>query len=542
MHSHKSHSWSTTPRPFHISPSILALLVAVLLVIAGSYLRFHQLGAQSLWADELFSASVAHDHPFIPSNQQPVFERLSILQVTLGQSFLTAKAADQSPPLFELLAKASIAVWGLNEFSVRFPSALAASLLLAWLGWHFFRAHDQSERIVFGWALLFCAIDGALIQYAQEARVYSAGTLLAGILCGRWYIRWNRGFFEEPLPEWPEVCVFIAACYAHNNLTLLTAILLSVYGMEALRRRDLAALARITAIPLALSPWVWLSWHTYFFTLNRGIAWVDMSWHQALNAAVLSTGQVFDSPWIGLVLIIWVGAWAFKRAMAFAGRLPYPDTNPSHAGSPPWVPPLAMMALLISYDALVAAVVARSGIYHYRHIIFMVPAMAMMAGTLLCGLRSPWMHALAGAIAIALATGPLQATLHTQKADFRGAYQFVVSKIAAPAPIIGITPADRRFYLDVLAPNQPYEFIPLSVFEATSYQRACDQIKTNPAQQVGLVTHKMRAGFIDDLYRLCNDTFERKQNFEGREVVAEVWQRRKTIQPEVDMTKSLKNP
>ena len=182
------------------------LAVMVLLVLLGGWLRLHDLGAKSLWADELFSVSVAHDHPFVPDNGQPVFERLRILDVTLGQSFLTAKGADQSPPLFELLDKASIAVLGLNDFSARFPSALAGCLLLAWLGWRWARAADGTERAVFGWALLLCALDPVLVQYAQEARVYSTGTLLAGMLCGWWFLRWHRGLASSPLPGWVKPC------------------------------------------------------------------------------------------------------------------------------------------------------------------------------------------------------------------------------------------------------------------------------------------------------------------------------------------------
>ncbi|WP_298437703.1 hypothetical protein [Ottowia sp.] len=507
------------------------LAVMVLLVLLGGWLRLHDLGAKSLWADELFSVSVAHDHPFVPDNGQPVFERLRILDVTLGQSFLTAKGADQSPPLFELLDKASIALLGLNEFSARFPSALAGCLLLAWLGWRWARAADGTERAVFGWALLLCALDPVLVRYAQEARVYSTGTLLAGMLCGWWFLRWHRGLASSPLPGWGEIAVFVLACYGHNNLILLSAILLASYGLEALRRGDWRAIARLAVVPLAFLPWVWLSWHTMFFTMDRGIAWVQFTWAQAWAEALRSTDIVFLRPWIWLVCAAALAAGLWRGGAWWRGDS---GVAPDAAGplrAFPWLTALAMLLLILVYDALVSAVVARTGVYHYRHIIFMVPAMAMLGGVLFSTWRRPWVHALLVLAVVAAAVQPIRATFAEPKTDVRGAYRFVLDRVPPDAPVVGITPADRRFYLDVLAPGAPHLFLPLSVYEPVAYGKACERLRARGAAAVGLVTYQMRAGFIDDLYSLCSDAFERADTFHGNGVVAEVWLRREPAGP-----------
>ncbi|MCB2033833.1 MAG: hypothetical protein KDF57_11160, partial [Ottowia sp.] len=67
-----------------------------------------------------------------------------------------------------------------------------------------------------------------------------------------------------------------------------------------------------------------------------------------------------------------------------------------------------MLLLILAYDALVSAVVARTGVYHYRHIIFMVPAMAMLGGVLFSTWRRPWVHALLVLAVVAAAVQPIR--------------------------------------------------------------------------------------------------------------------------------------
>lgn len=79
-----------------------------LLVTVGVGLRFHDLDQRSLWADELFTLSIAQYHPILPEAGQFWFRRIQLLQIGDGDTFWTAKAADQSPPLNELLQKATV--------------------------------------------------------------------------------------------------------------------------------------------------------------------------------------------------------------------------------------------------------------------------------------------------------------------------------------------------------------------------------------------------------------------------------------------------
>src|SRR5674476_1158490 len=79
-----------------------------LLVAAGVGLRFHELDQRSLWGDELGTLAIAQFYPFLPAAGQPLYRRIQVTQIGDGDTFLTAKAAEQSPPLNDLLEKATV--------------------------------------------------------------------------------------------------------------------------------------------------------------------------------------------------------------------------------------------------------------------------------------------------------------------------------------------------------------------------------------------------------------------------------------------------
>ncbi|MDB5850812.1 MAG: rane protein-like protein, partial [Rhodoferax sp.] len=126
----------------------------VLLVVLGCFMRFHNIEKKSLWADELFTLSMAQYHPLVPEAGQPWYRATSVMDIRDGDTFLSAKAGEQSPPLQDLLEKASVHLLGSSDFAARLPGALAACALLAWFGWFAARATDPWERSVLTWSLL----------------------------------------------------------------------------------------------------------------------------------------------------------------------------------------------------------------------------------------------------------------------------------------------------------------------------------------------------------------------------------------------------
>lgn len=484
------------------------------IVLLAAFLRLHQLGDRSLWADEIFSASVAADHPLVPSDGIPWFERVRILDVRLGQSFWTVKAADQTPPLFELAVKLSLALFGLNEFAVRFPSALAGIMLVAWLALSAARGNGVIERAAFAWAALFCAVAPEAVSYGQEARAYSTGMLWATVLVGQWYRRWLHGFAAAASPGWGEILVFVLGCHTHFNLILLSAVLLIAYGWVALQRRDRAAVVRLMLVPLACVPWVAMTAHTYLFTMDGGIAWVRMAWYQVVAASVGVMPRLFIWAWIALVAASLTWFWGLRRwPLSRGGR-----------GAPSLLPVLSLLGLMLAYLVLLGLMVSRSGIFHYRHLMFLMPALALLGGHLLSPIR-PAQAVVTGLIALLAAMMSPRDLSHRATDDFRAAFGYVLERLDPVAPLVGITPADRRFYVDVLTPGSTRPLILLPALEdhPEAYAAACQQLELSRATQVGIITHRFRLPFTQALLARCQHRYEVVESKEVGGMLVELW-------------------
>lgn len=129
----------------------LAAIVAV-----GLCLRWWNLGGESLWFDEAYTAFAA---------QQTPARLIELVRV------------DNSPPLYYLLMRFWTAVFGESEFSLRAPSALAGSIALILTAYLARRwLDDQLSELV---AVALAAVSFLLIRYAHEARGYEIFALAA---------------------------------------------------------------------------------------------------------------------------------------------------------------------------------------------------------------------------------------------------------------------------------------------------------------------------------------------------------------------------
>jgi mannosyltransferase len=120
-----------------------------LVLLAAFGLRIYGLGAQSLWYDEAFSVILARAE--LPTA-------------------LLMLSADFHPPLYYLVLRAGIALFGSSEFAVRFVS-LVPSLAMAPLIWALARRLFDRPT---GWlAAGLVSLSPLLVWYAGEARMYS---------------------------------------------------------------------------------------------------------------------------------------------------------------------------------------------------------------------------------------------------------------------------------------------------------------------------------------------------------------------------------
>jgi mannosyltransferase len=134
-------------------PVVTALLLAIFLL--GMGLRLYGLDADSLWADEIFTASRA--------------------QRDLG-SLLTQAAGDVHPPLLYTVIRFFVFIAGDSEFVLRFQAMLFGSfsiLLVHKLGQILW---TRKEGLI---AAFLLAVSPYHVQYSQEARQYALMIFLA---------------------------------------------------------------------------------------------------------------------------------------------------------------------------------------------------------------------------------------------------------------------------------------------------------------------------------------------------------------------------
>jgi mannosyltransferase len=178
------------------------LLVLAFLLLLGAGLRFHGLGRESLWNDELDSRRVSG-------------------AATAGEVVAKTLAEDGHPPVFNLLLHFAEQFFGDSEAALRFPSAVAGVLSIGAIFVLGRLLYGTTEGLLGAGLLtvLWCPI-----YYSQEARPYSL--LLAAVLVGScfWVAllrRWEEnGEENDGGTPWGLAAGYIfsalCCCYLHH--------------------------------------------------------------------------------------------------------------------------------------------------------------------------------------------------------------------------------------------------------------------------------------------------------------------------------------
>jgi mannosyltransferase len=168
------------------------------IVLCGAVLRIYNLGAESLWRDEAISIYLA---------KQPIWEMLK-------------NRADKShAPLYFLLLKPWVGLFGDSEFAVRMFSvsaALGSIPMIAALGTALFK--DRRVGLVAAALLCFSPLH---VEYSQETRMYTLAVLLA-LVSTHCLFRLMR---EGTRARW--ICYLVSTIvliYEHNSAWFIVGI------------------------------------------------------------------------------------------------------------------------------------------------------------------------------------------------------------------------------------------------------------------------------------------------------------------------------
>lgn len=285
------------------------LTYAWIIFAAGLALRFFRLDHLSLWSDELFTVAAAINvGPDVPWHH---FSPKVIQELNFNDSLITWKAADNTPPLFELALIFWVECFGSTDFSLRALPALLGALppLIFFYGLR--KSIGARSALIFS---IFIAFSSSALTYSQEVRSY----ILVMMLCSIATVRLiNHVLIHDKLPNtlerkppntWPDIFIYTLMAYTHYTGLFMAGLLAGVYVIfVALPQKRYAQIFAFLIVPISILPWFYLSKKAFFFNSKGGYGWRDYS---LSDVTELMTPQTLDFflPNAGIWLIPILGA------------------------------------------------------------------------------------------------------------------------------------------------------------------------------------------------------------------------------------------
>ncbi len=498
----------------------LAIAAALL---AGAYLRISGIGGPSLWEDELFSADIILNRPVLPHDGAALFERIPLWETGSSESFWTIKAADQSPPAYELAGKALLPIFGDSEAGLRAGSALASLTFLIWLGWRIWRHRATAPGMVYATALLMCVSCAMMVFYAQEVRAYSLGGAFAGVITVLFLERTLDGWRRARLPAWPEICLFIGAALTHYNLTALCALILAAYSVEALRRRDWYALLRMACVLAAVLSWLFLNYHSLTATTQGRFGWVSKpSYGQALITGLRSLKDGVLGPQLASTMAVTVLVAACLLLPTWLHRK-RPSRQPPVSAFPPesiMTSALALAALVSVYFVLATLIMRKSGIVHVRHYLFLLPAVYLLFGLAIAQIwqRARWLAWGLLAVAVVSQWPMMESFRSIHKVNHRLAAAIAMEHLRDGDVVLTdfmLNPAGHRYYLE----RRANKSLVLHTYRRPS--DACAAVQGRA--RFGFVRHIAFDDLTQALQQACGQGY-RIQKFDADGMLFELWE------------------
>jgi uncharacterized membrane protein len=245
--------------------------VLVIVIIAlGVWLRFHDLGRQSLWQDEIHTVLYVNDSPSFAA----VVQRVATWDV--------------HGPLYYLLLRGHVAVLRglqqpISEVNLRILSALLGSLALIAV-WLLAQRIFTNPVYALGMLALAAASPYAVV-YAQELRMYSLVQVLAPLALYFALCLWDR-----PGRQW----LWPAAGFVGTCLLLLYSSLIGTFFVGGLG----AAVLVLAWSERREHPARWTRVLLLGGLILAGyLPWLGVMWRQSTKLqGGISTGQVFTNP------------------------------------------------------------------------------------------------------------------------------------------------------------------------------------------------------------------------------------------------------
>jgi len=210
------------------------ILVLLLIIAAGSILRIYNLGAESIWLDEVSSISC--------SSQD------------VSSIIASAGTTQNQPPLYFIILHFWIALWGTGEVAVRSLSAvfgIVSILLIYQVGSTLF---NRRVGLLGGF---LSAISSYHIYYSQEVRCYSL-LLLLSLLSYLFFIKILKTGRNWYYPCYFMVTLLLGYTHLYSLFIIASQVLFFLLFLSKYKQQRLKLLTSLVVLIIALAPLVLL--------------------------------------------------------------------------------------------------------------------------------------------------------------------------------------------------------------------------------------------------------------------------------------------
>jgi 4-amino-4-deoxy-L-arabinose transferase-like glycosyltransferase len=245
------HSAPSAPYVSRLAPYATRLAPLALIFIAF-LMRLNGLTYQSLWRDEVDAICFAQA-PLAKDLSQTALSFTPTCPPNIPELLAAFTEPGFNGPLFFLILRGAIGLWGYSEFALRFFSLLCGVLSVALIITLGTRLFNRAVGLIAGALLAFSAYQ---VWYSQEAKMYTLITMLA--LASIYFLR--RAVEEGRLRFWIGVVVCTTLAMGSHILAALlvpTQVLLFLLWWPYSRRHLIAGIIALACVSVPYLPVGW---------------------------------------------------------------------------------------------------------------------------------------------------------------------------------------------------------------------------------------------------------------------------------------------
>lgn len=485
------------------------IYVAWLVILFGFFLRFFYLDKVGLWSDELFTVATALDVGKQASWLN--FTPKVIQELTFNDSFLTWKAADNTPPLFDLLLMVWAKIFGNSDLSLRvLPAILGATAPLIFF-------HGLKKPLGAYAALLATSLfvfSPVAIAYSQEVRSYTLALFFSTIAVVRVVNHVASVYDRQELNSWKssvwlDVILYIAMGYSHYTGLFTAALLAAIYLlMVSLLKRKYSDVLKFLLVPVAMLPWLWISKKAFLFSSSGGYAWRDYSAADIFTVMVPGTlnfflpggAAIFCVVLIAICIFVLTGKLENGRWIFSFYQVRKEFLNVKVILATLFAAAIVLLFLYSIYNSFT------SKMWHPRYFLVALPIVFAIFGLLFSALNFgkilPLLFAL---IILLISTTGIK--LHFKndiyaKEEYREAAKSIAENAPDNSVILmgwGANVAYYRHYLDMyLEKSRRDQFVMQGVSSPDEVRQACTEL-AKPGRHFFVFQHQTQSKYYEDL-------------------------------------------